>query len=551
MKMPSRAKRRERVKNLDQLDRIIASAKTVDSGADLRPQPTEPPPSHPAGGMQVGPAVIGFPDLGQMSDVITLRSILQLCLQRWKVIGISFLLMTMLAAVVTSNLTPIYQSTSVLLLRLGRESIYRAEVGDRETVVNRDRESLVNAEVEILLSRDLHESYFREVEVESVYPDLLGPEQDPSLAFGRAVGRLGGNLLIRAKPEASVIHVSFRHPEPATTAAVVNKLVELFKEKHLEMFSDPQSTAFLEETVAGYRRQLEDAQDRLKTFQGENLSVSQPDMRSDLLAQRGDLLTELKAARSEVAGLREKIDYLEGLHQAEAGGAIVDPQSASAVYKANARLLELRLEEKELRSRYTEKSRQVVNVREQIRLVEEFLEEQGAQMETILPKQLVDARSEFLFHQARARSLEGQLAYLDDELEIIPAKERQLRDLSRERDMAEQNYQTYVKKLEEARISDEMDQEKIANISVIQKAAIPTVPVRPRKKPVLILGAFLGVAVGFGLALIAGPRSPAEPGPRGQRGDDLAELEDRLVAEGFGAWAEGEVRTKRSVPPDD
>jgi uncharacterized protein involved in exopolysaccharide biosynthesis len=356
---------------------------------------------------------------------------------------------------------------------------------------------------------------------------------------------------VRAKPEASVIHVSFRHPEPATTAAVVNKLVELFKEKHLEMFSDPRSTAFLEMTVAEYRQQLEDAQDRLKTFQAENLAVSQPDMRSDLLAQRGDLLTELKATRSEVAGLRQKIDYLEGLHQAENGGAIVDPQSASAVYKANARLLELRLEEKELRGRYTETSRQVVNVREQIRLVEEFLEEQGAQMETILPKQLVDARSEFLFHQARARSLEGQLAYLDGELEIIPAKERELRDLSRERDIAEQNYQTYLKKLEEARISDEMDREKIANISVIQKAAVPRVPVRPRKKLNLILGAFLGGVVGFGLAVIAGPRSPAEPDSKRQRGDDLTDLEDRLAAEGLGAWGESEVLTRRSLPPDD
>ena len=46
-----------------------------------------------------------------------------------------------------------------------------------------------------------------------------------------------------------------------------------------------------------------------------------------------------------------------------------------------------------------------------------------------------------------------------------------------------QNYQLYLGKVEEAKVSEEMDQLKMSNISVIQSAEVPRVPdlVGPRR----------------------------------------------------------------------
>lgn len=41
MKQPDKAKTREKVTNLDELDRIVGSARTVTSGADLPPKPSK------------------------------------------------------------------------------------------------------------------------------------------------------------------------------------------------------------------------------------------------------------------------------------------------------------------------------------------------------------------------------------------------------------------------------------------------------------------------------------------------------------------------------
>jgi uncharacterized protein involved in exopolysaccharide biosynthesis len=499
MKIPSPARIRDKVKNLEELDRIVAEG---ESDLDALPSlagkvERRSPPS----GASTGPVL--------EDESISLVSLIRLALDQWLKIAVVFALMMALTVLVNATVTPIFESTAVLLVRLGRESIYRAEVGERQTVVSRDREALVNAEVKILLSGDLHEALVRQMGVEALYPDLTAvePETDPEMTLVSSARRLKGNLIVRAKPEASVISVSFRHPEPRTATAVVSQLVDLFKEKHLEAFSDPRSTAFLEEKVAEYRQQLEEAEGSLNAYQGANVEVTDEAVRSELLAQRNRLLSALKEAGGEAAGLREKISYLERLREPETAGTMMDSRQADAVYKAEARLLELRLEGKELRGRFTETSRQVVNVREQIRLVEDFLEEQGQQIDAVLPRELVDANAERLFNEARAASLQQQLDQLDTELAGIPDKERQLRVLVRNRDTAEENYQTYVRRLETARISDEMDREKIANISVIQEAKVPSAPVRPRKTVNLLVGAFLGIALGFGLALLTSPQA--------------------------------------------
>ncbi|MGB0910956.1 MAG: GNVR domain-containing protein, partial [Nitrospirales bacterium] len=58
-------------------------------------------------------------------------------------------------------------------------------------------------------------------------------------------------------------------------------------------------------------------------------------------------------------------------------------------------------------------------------------------------------------------------------------------------------------KVEEARVSEEMDQLKMANISIIQAAAVPVKPVKPKIGLNILLGILLGAAAGTSLAFAA------------------------------------------------
>ncbi len=65
------------------------------------------------------------------------------------------------------------------------------------------------------------------------------------------------------------------------------------------------------------------------------------------------------------------------------------------------------------------------------------------------------------------------------------------------------NYQLYKKKEEEARITDELDQNKITNVSVAEAPIQPQLPVKPNRPLNLILGVFLGALLSVGSVVMA------------------------------------------------
>ena len=123
-------------------------------------------------------------------------------------------------------------------------------------------------------------------------------------------------------------------------------------------------------------------------------------------------------------------------------------------------------------------------MRKQIELVKAFLEKQRSaigqgEVAQDLEKQTVSASAELRYEEARRDSLLGQLAQIEKQLGQQTSADAHYRELLRERDANEKNYQAYLQKLEEAHVSEEMDREKIVNISVIQDAAIPLSPIWP------------------------------------------------------------------------
>ncbi len=75
-----------------------------------------------------------------------------------------------------------------------------------------------------------------------------------------------------------------------------------------------------------------------------------------------------------------------------------------------------------------------------------------------------------------------------------------LNQLEQSVDVNRQNYRLYLAKFEESRISDAMDNKKMANVSLMQSAFIPLKPVSPKVLLNIVLAIFLGGFGGLGLA---------------------------------------------------
>jgi hypothetical protein len=176
-----------------------------------------------------------------------------------------------------------------------------------------------------------------------------------------------------------------------------------------------------------------------------------------------------------------------------------------------ARLVELQLKEKELRTKYTPQSRLVKNVQEEIQMVQEKLaqneKKQYGKSRVGLNTTYQRLQEEFFRNQAESKALAAkreiqntQLTDYQGKLEQLNQMEVTLDQLEQSVDVNRQNYRLYLAKFEESRISDAMDNKKMANVSLMQSALTPLKPVSPKVLLNIVLSLFLGGFGGLGLA---------------------------------------------------
>jgi uncharacterized protein involved in exopolysaccharide biosynthesis len=202
--------------------------------------------------------------------------------------------------------TPIYQSTAVLLIKFGREMISRPEVGDRETLVNRES-VIINVEIQILRSESVIDGAIRSLTIESLYPELFENPPEGAPIERVAANRFRQNFIVSAVPASDVIKLSFRHPDPEMAAKTVNVLVEQFKKKHLEAFSGKEATAFLDEKVESYRAALENMEEAVRKFRTVHAAFSVDDPGALLMDQRTRLVGDLEQTHEQIAAIRRRL----------------------------------------------------------------------------------------------------------------------------------------------------------------------------------------------------------------------------------------------------
>jgi uncharacterized protein involved in exopolysaccharide biosynthesis len=84
----------------------------------------------------------------------------------------------------------------------------------------------------------------------------------------------------------------------------------------------------------------------------------------------------------------------------------------------------------------------------------------------------------------------------------LDQKGLQQQDLLREVKAEEENYLSYQKKQEEARISDQMDTSRISNVVIADAATVPALPATSHLL-LAVLGIPLGILVSVGAAFVS------------------------------------------------
>jgi uncharacterized protein involved in exopolysaccharide biosynthesis len=368
---------------------------------------------------------------------------------------ITYIILAVVLAVTAATflIVPVYKAESSFMVKIGREYLNRPEVGNNAPIMALSQEEVTNSEIQILTNRDLIEKVITEMGVVNIYPELVKDPPDPALSMEKAVTLFLGKLDVQTVKKSNVVQISFEHSNPQIAAQALNLLVTSFKEKHLQVFSDPKSS-FLEKQLAEYGQKLKESEDSLETFKQKAGIFSLEEQRTLLLGQRNVLDSSLKQSQDAVYEMAKRIATLK-VHKKEltANGALYTSSDRDRIIvEAKAKLLSLQMSEQELSRKYTDNNRLVVNVRKEIQMVKDFLNEQekelnnkvktGNQIYQTAQIDLIRAETELNAQRGKAVALKKQLAEVDGRLHALEASDKNVQKLKRDLTINEKNFQT-------------------------------------------------------------------------------------------------------------
>jgi uncharacterized protein involved in exopolysaccharide biosynthesis len=105
--------------------------------------------------------------------------------------------------------------------------------------------------------------------------------------------------------------------------------------------------------------------------------------------------------------------------------------------------------------------------------------------------------------EAKGEILKQQVGQAEGAIKAHDFREREFQNLKRNVTTTEQNYKSYLEKYEEARIHDDMNLRKMANISILSAPTVSPEPVKPKKMFNIGLSILVGAVVSLGIAVVS------------------------------------------------
>jgi uncharacterized protein involved in exopolysaccharide biosynthesis len=422
---------------------------------------------------------------------------------------------------------------------------------------------VLQSEVELFRSRGVTVPVARAM-LAAERPAGQEPAPDQIEAWAAGVSR---NMLVTTVPDTSVIQVTYSAGTAEEALKGLDLIVRYYMDHHAAAYRDsPGVLGFYEKETGRAAAELRQAEDALKKWQEANRTVN---IDAEITAHLEKLTTlerQLHQTEADIQGNNARLQSLERLAEAQpersvmtrerlpnpliaklradiadAEIAVRDAASTPLVMKLRSDLTMAQLALEDLRRRYTdrervveEKKEQIANLRQEVvnaerqavadarrRLDQVKAELAQAQKEAEvegrestgpnplregLMRDLVTARAQATALASQRDALARQASAAADLLTGLRDKKVAVDRLARAVTVGRDSYLTYVRRLEDARISSGLDQKQLTDVAVIEPPyALPESGLG--RKIVLValasvVGMGLGLAGAFGMELL-------------------------------------------------
>jgi uncharacterized protein involved in exopolysaccharide biosynthesis len=384
-------------------------------------------------------------------------------------------------------------------------------------------EEELNSEVELLKDNDVLR---RVVEANDLaahdWLRWLRPHEEQAARVERAARKLAKQLEVESIKKTNLIAVSYDAPDPQLAAHVLQSLASAYLEKHMEVHRPGGQLHFFDRQTGESRRQLEEAQGKLMDFTKSHDVVVSAQQRDLVLQRLNDVEANYRQTQVEMSQTQHRVQELEAQLAKLPQRMVTQVRTADnpeLLRALKASLLDLELKETQLLTKFEPSHRLVREVEQQIAQAKEAI---AAEKLSPVQDETTDqdanyewAKAELQKAQVEMKGLEAREATTSAQLTRYRSQARELGkdaivqdDLTSSEKAAQDNYLLYVKKREEARMGDALDEGGIVNVAIAEQPVAPALPVWPAG--VVVLMGFVGaLGSGTGAAFGADYLDPA------------------------------------------
>ena len=416
-----------------------------------------------------------------------------------------FIFVVLAAAVIgySFTLTPYFEATTRLLVKTGREFQTRSDPNQPiASVPSTTKLEIVNSEIQIMTSRDLAEGVVNRIGAQKLYPGAANTDA--------AIRSFQSDFKASAVEQADIIDASYKNASHDVAVAALTAAVELYQQKHAEMFADPRYK-FLEQQTQQYQDQLDAVVKKEADIRNQKSLFDVDSQRSKLLDDRAATNSIISQLKSQSIDTHKRIDFLT--NRLKTTPALIPAGSAQsdAVEQAKARLLDLQVKQQQLKERYVGDVKPLQDATAEIAKLRDFVtrsdpinHKEWSQRNTAYDDMVVALNRAL----ADAAPLDQQLALREQEAQSSDARLRELSegatavaDLDRERRVLEELVHTYRTRYEDARMNEDLDRERVVSVSIVQRPDAPARPAGPRHLPFALAGILIGLVGASGMLL--------------------------------------------------
>jgi polysaccharide biosynthesis transport protein len=404
---------------------------------------------------------------------------------------------------------PIYRSDGKLLVRYIVEDKPLVQ-GDNAQVRNPDSggATIINSEIQILTSLDLLTQV-----AEAVGPSkILG---DGTADKFRGAAAIAEHLSVDVPARSDIIQITFRHRDPAVVKPVLDRMIDEYLKRHVEIHRGlGSSEVLLSQHADTLRSQLNATDEELRKLKAEAGVTSLEETKTALNQEMAVLRRELNSTEATLAERRAAssigTNTVASTNAAEASVEI--PADIINQYRATmVRVAAAREREFQYRLQFSDGNLLVKRAREQVAEVEQERNAWETQYPGLLklPTSVTgsatvplavplesDAKRVTAL-EAKVQTLKAQLESIRLEVTKLDGIEGRLKALQSKRDLDETNYRYFATGLDRSRVDHALGLTR-NNISVVQS---PTPATKDASTLLKLLAAALGGGFGFGLVL--------------------------------------------------